>query len=166
MAEEQHNAMTDAEIFAAAWVATGCAACSRVKRASAAFCQSCTFALPIWVRGWLGGGPSDAHAVETFRIWLRHLQLNADRIKRSGWDFKSWQEIEAAGFTLLNVSRCRALGCGQRIGWVEDKHGAKTPVNVDGEQQFQPHRTSCKNPGVFRERKTVQASARTKKRAR
>lgn len=167
--EEQQNMTVTQEMrdaFVEAMASAKCVVCSRPKRVARAFCDSCTFAMPIWARNWIGEGAASDRACESFRIWRRNLELIGDRIKRSGWDFHSWEEIESAGYKLLNVSRCRATGCGQRIGWVEDAHGNKTPLNVEGDAQFQPHRTTCKNPGVFRERKSVQSSARAKKRAR
>jgi hypothetical protein len=162
VSDEQNNTAGGAE-FAAAMAAPNCPVCSRPKRVGLPFCQTCWYAVPIWARNWMSSSSDLARACETFRIWSEHLVKWADRITRTGWDFHSWKEIEAAGYKMLNVSRCRAIGCGARIGWVEDAAGRLTPLNVEGEYQFQPHRTSCKNPGVYREKKSVQASARRRR---
>jgi hypothetical protein len=159
VADEQQisAALTDAEA-AAAWSEPRCAACERTKSRASAFCLSCTLALQIWVRNWLALGPKDSRFADTYRSALQHLRLHRRRIKRlDGWNFESLEEIEAAGYTILNVSRCKAVGCNQQIGWVESPTGNKIPVNLS---DFQPHKTSCKNPGVYRAKKSVQASAR------
>lgn len=159
MADEQNipTTLTDAEAIAA-WSSPTCGACEASKSRTSAFCLSCTLALVIWVRNWLNRGPSSPQFADTYRSALRHLCLHRNRIKRlDGWNFKSLEEIEEAGYTILNVGRCKAVGCSQEIGWVESVTGKKIPVNLS---DFQPHRTSCKNPGVYRTKKPVQASAR------
>jgi hypothetical protein len=159
VADEQNisTVLTDAEV-AAAWSSPACAACEAPKSRSSAFCLSCTLALVIWVRNWLSLGPTDKRFADTYRSALQHLRLHRKRIKRlQGWNFESLEEIEAAGYTILNVGRCKAVGCSQEIGWVESATGKKIPVNLS---DFQPHNTSCKNPGVYRVKKSVQASAR------
>lgn len=147
--------MTDEQIVAS-WPSSECPSCANPKSRLSTFCKSCTLALPIWVRNWLTAGPVEERYFVTFRAWHAHLDKWRGRIKRVGWDYKSLAEIEDAGYKVLNTSHCRAKGCGQAIGWLEDVCGNKLPINL---ADFQPHRTSCRNPGSF-----VQASAQRKRR--
>lgn len=152
----------------AAWGARICAACDRPKREMSAFCPTCTAALTIWQRNWLAEDPSTSHWCDNYRSALRHLQLNATRIRvlplyRGGWPYSSSDDLRAAGYSYIEHSHCRVPGCGRTIIWYWTPNHGRIPVDVPS---YQPHRTTCVDSEYFQRRRAARTSAkRSKKRA-
>jgi hypothetical protein len=158
VSDNLQRALTDAEIVAAI-ESRVCPACSGVKGAKSAFCRTDELALTIFQRGFLRGGPTGVDFFETFRSALRHLQIHKERkmkLAADGWRHSTAADMEANGYRFIRHSDCGAPKCQARIVWYRTPRNAVMSVNLS---DYQPHRSSCADPGYF-DRRRAQTSAR------
>ncbi|ABF42183.1 hypothetical protein Acid345_3182 [Candidatus Koribacter versatilis Ellin345] len=142
---------------------TVCPACQGAKRSRSAFCATDTSALTIWQRRSLAGGIDDPQFQQAFRSTLRHLELNATRVRkfapvRGGWSYQTESELRAAGYRWHSFFRCGVPGCGQPIHlYTKPDKSGRVAVNAEG---YQPHATTCTDPEYFQRQREAKQERR------
>lgn len=164
----QYTTLSEAEILAA-YEGELCLVCEKRKASLAAFCVTDTLALPLWDRINLARGPKDPYFVDNFRSALRHLQLNTQRLRkypavRGEWPYQSKDDLEEAGYRLIDHARCKVPRCWEKIVWFFTPTGGRIAVNL---ADCQPHYSTCTDPDYMRrKREELQAQKQKKRRRR
>jgi hypothetical protein len=115
------------------------------------------------MRGFVANGADDTHFVEYYRRALQHLRdFSTRRVKvldRGGfWLYATFDQLEAAGYRLIEHTRCEARGCYARISLYWSPAGRKVAIDFD---KCIPHVDTCKDPGWFARMKAVRREVRT-----
>lgn len=150
----QPDPMTDAEVLAS-YESAVCAVCGGLKRARTPFCATDFAALPMPARFALRAAPSSPQFAESFRAWLRHLQINP--VRRSlmcsqpgTLPYRTFDEMAYAGYHFSRHAQCSSRLCLAEILWVLTPW--RTYLALD-EALLQPHALTCKDPGWRTRRK-------------
>lgn len=77
-------------------------------------------------------------------------------LKTPTWPYCNLAELEAAGYAYHQAAYCRGHGCGAAILWFYTPRNNHIAVNAD---DFQPHRTTCRDPERFQRRRQTRVEA-------
>jgi hypothetical protein len=171
----QSDPMTAVEVLAS-YESEVCAVCGGLKRARTPFCATDFAALPMPARLALRRAPSSPQFAESFRAWLRHLQINPVRrsLMRSQagtLPYRTFAEMESSGYCFSRRAQCGSRLCLAEILWVLTPQRAYLALD---EALLQPHARTCKDPEwrtrrkqrlqEQRQQRRAQASARRRRR--
>ena len=166
--EKQYITLSDAK--ARVHLASArCPACGDRKGAGFAFCVGCQHALALPSRLRLKETAGTADFPDAYRAALQHLRDLPARPLVPGWRYRSLEELDAAGFRVIERSECRSPRCAAALLWMHTPQGGRVAVNL---RDARPHRSTCADPGyaerraAFKKQQRLQASARRRKGAR
>jgi len=71
--------------------------------------------------------------------------------------FRTWAEMEAAGYRWSDRAQCMSVRCLAAIVWVWTPSRRKLAID---ERTCQPHALTCKDPGWYERRRERQAAQR------
>lgn len=160
--QSQPEALSDAEVLASI-AGEICAVCGGRKLAARPFCATDWYALPV--AGRLGLSPQ--LTPDAFRAWLRHLQLNPQRRRlisntSAELPFRSWAEMESAGYKFHGRTQCKSSRCGAEVLLVRRPSGGLLALD---EPRLQPHELTCADPDWRARRKQRIQERRQQRRA-
>lgn len=170
MSDERYVELSVADAMRA-WHSRSCPACTGYKLSGNPFCRTDFMALPLFMRGFAQRGPDDSHFVEYYRRAMQHLKDFPTRrvqvLSRGGlWPYTTFDELDNAGYRLIEHTRCQARSCAVRISLYRAPNGHRIAINYD---KPTPHSDTCKDPEYFARvraaRQEVRASAKRKRRA-
>lgn len=146
-----------------AYFALTCAVCARPKAAGHAFCATDFYALTLWQRRGLQGGPDSPAFAEAFLAAFEHLRALPTRARLltahgAEWPYRSLDELRDAGYRQAEQELhcyCRVPGCRARLIWLWTPANAKLAVDYT---TLRPHRPDCADPAYFARRKAEKAA--------